>query len=190
MRTKSNATCLRYFLSWGLVTDFTAILGINWCSVHDCTRSMQLRRCPTPREKPRAPCPTCCSNGVARKAWESTSEKLFFKNPAKHLAVSEIVRTFASLLRTTRALSSAGSERLPYKQRVGGSNPSAPTTPPEGLSFTTDPRFFYDHAAGDYTSILKVQFRECRGGLDAFCRPCFVLWPFNRTFAGRIQANV
>ena len=24
-------------------------------------------------------------------------------------------------------LSSAGSERLPYKQRVGGSNPSAPT---------------------------------------------------------------
>ena len=27
----------------------------------------------------------------------------------------------------TRALSSAGSERLPYKQRVGGSNPSAPT---------------------------------------------------------------
>ena len=29
-----------------------------------------------------------------------------------------------------RALSSAGSERLPYKQRVGGSNPSAPTNPP------------------------------------------------------------
>ena len=27
-----------------------------------------------------------------------------------------------------RALSSAGSEHLPYKQRVGGSNPSAPTT--------------------------------------------------------------
>ena len=27
-----------------------------------------------------------------------------------------------------RALSSAGSERLPYKQRVGGSNPSAPTS--------------------------------------------------------------
>ena len=29
--------------------------------------------------------------------------------------------------RKLRALSSAGSERLPYKQRVGGSNPSAPT---------------------------------------------------------------
>ena len=37
-------------------------------------------------------------------------------------------RTFATLLkRRGRALSSAGSERLPYKQRVGGSNPSAPT---------------------------------------------------------------
>ena len=32
-----------------------------------------------------------------------------------------------ALLTTNRALSSAGSERLPYKQRVGGSNPSAPT---------------------------------------------------------------
>ena len=29
-----------------------------------------------------------------------------------------------------RELSSAGSERLPYKQRVGGSNPSAPTVFP------------------------------------------------------------
>ncbi len=27
----------------------------------------------------------------------------------------------------TRAFSSAGSEHLPYKQRVGGSNPSTPT---------------------------------------------------------------
>ena len=31
------------------------------------------------------------------------------------------------------ALSSAGSERLPYKQRVGGSNPSAPTKQGAGL---------------------------------------------------------
>ena len=28
-----------------------------------------------------------------------------------------------------RAFSSAGSEHLPYKQRVGGSNPSTPTKP-------------------------------------------------------------
>ena len=37
-----------------------------------------------------------------------------------------------------RVLSSAGSEHLPYKQRVGGSNPSAPTrvktlNPEDGL---------------------------------------------------------
>ena len=30
--------------------------------------------------------------------------------------------------KTERELSSVGSERLPYKQRVGGSTPSAPTT--------------------------------------------------------------
>ena len=37
--------------------------------------------------------------------------------------------TFASQLRvaTLRAFSSAGLEHLPYKQRVGGSNPSTPT---------------------------------------------------------------
>ena len=32
-----------------------------------------------------------------------------------------------------RALSSVGSERLPYKQRVGGSNPSVPTKKKEGV---------------------------------------------------------
>ena len=34
---------------------------------------------------------------------------------------------FAPLLQRERAFSSAGSEHLPYKQRVGGSNPSTPT---------------------------------------------------------------
>ena len=37
------------------------------------------------------------------------------------------VLIFAPLLRKARAFSSAGSEHLPYKQRVGGSNPSTPT---------------------------------------------------------------
>ena len=32
------------------------------------------------------------------------------------------------VLNTKRAFSSAGSEHLPYKQRVGGSNPSTPTS--------------------------------------------------------------
>ena len=35
--------------------------------------------------------------------------------------------SLSAILHFARALSSAGSERLPYKQRVGGSNPSAPT---------------------------------------------------------------
>ena len=34
-----------------------------------------------------------------------------------------------------RAFSSAGSEHLPYKQRVGGSNPSTPTIVTQSLSF-------------------------------------------------------
>jgi hypothetical protein len=41
-----------------------------------------------------------------------------------------------------RELSSAGSEHLPYKQRVGGSNPSAPTKMPprnRGLFYFQDP---------------------------------------------------
>ena len=43
-------------------------------------------------------------------------------------ASSKKSRTFAPQLRTRhRAFSSAGSEHLPYKQRVGGSNPSTPT---------------------------------------------------------------
>ena len=38
-----------------------------------------------------------------------------------------LARALADAVTLGRALSSAGSERLPYKQRVGGSNPSAPT---------------------------------------------------------------
>ena len=36
-------------------------------------------------------------------------------------------RNFVVKLNSIRAFSSAGSEHLPYKQRVGGSNPSTPT---------------------------------------------------------------
>ena len=41
-----------------------------------------------------------------------------------------------------RELSSAGSERLPYKQRVGGSNPSAPTT--MSATYSDASGFFFD----------------------------------------------
>ena len=40
---------------------------------------------------------------------------------------SFILRTFALAFEKKGALSSAGLEHLPYKQRVGGSNPSTPT---------------------------------------------------------------
>ncbi len=46
----------------------------------------------------------------------------------KNFAVSFFIRTFAPANNKTRAFSSAGLEHLPYKQRVGGSNPSTPTT--------------------------------------------------------------
>ena len=50
------------------------------------------------------------------------------KKYSKLLRISEICSTFATAIRKTRAFSSAGLEHLPYKQRVGGSNPSTPTT--------------------------------------------------------------
>ena len=40
-----------------------------------------------------------------------------------------------------RAFSSAGSEHLPYKQRVGGSNPSTPTTENQGVTIKVTPFF-------------------------------------------------
>ena len=53
---------------------------------------------------------------------------IFFEKSDEKFADSKICCTFASLSGTKRAFSSAGSEHLPYKQRVGGSNPSTPTT--------------------------------------------------------------
>ena len=52
---------------------------------------------------------------------------IFWKNTPEKFVDSEKSSTFASQL-SDRAFSSAGSEHLPYKQRVGGSNPSTPTT--------------------------------------------------------------
>ena len=52
------------------------------------------------------------------------------KKMAKYFACIKKQYIFASLFQvrsTKRAFSSAGSEHLPYKQRVGGSNPSTPT---------------------------------------------------------------
>ena len=56
------------------------------------------------------------------------------------------------------ALSSAGSERLPYKQRVGGSNPSAPT------KNNRDGSVAQLNRASDYGS-------EGRASVSTFCVP-------------------
>ena len=42
-------------------------------------------------------------------------------------AIPNEKRGVAKVFKSKRELSSVGSERLPYKQRVGGSTPSAPT---------------------------------------------------------------
>ena len=67
--------------------------------------------------------------------------KIFSRNFLKIIA-----KKFGGMKKTSylcnakakRAFSSAGSEHLPYKQRVGGSNPSTPTKP-EGILL---PAFF------------------------------------------------
>ena len=50
-------------------------------------------------------------------------------------------RTFAPAYKA-RALSSAGLEHLPYKQRVGGSNPSAPTRATEDVNHFASSVFY------------------------------------------------
>jgi hypothetical protein len=55
---------------------------------------------------------------LTQSTWAQPPPKKCFRN-------SETFRSIVAL--TTRAVSSAGSEHLPYKQRVGGSNPSLPT---------------------------------------------------------------
>ena len=58
-------------------------------------------------------------------------QALIFLNifSTENLQIRKNRSTFASLSEKERAFSSAGSEHLPYKQRVGGSNPSTPTLP-------------------------------------------------------------
>ena len=59
------------------------------------------------------------------------------------------------LRRAQRAISAAGSEHLPYKQRVGGSNPSSPTKPNRDGSLAQLNR------ASDYGS-EGCRFESCR----------------------------
>ena len=72
--------------------------------------------------------------------WTTSSGRLALSVQANHRA---------------RALSSAGSERLPYKQRVGGSNPSAPTRC--RMSGTS----FFRTDAHHGTSVFHQFFKHC-----------------------------
>ena len=58
------------------------------------------------------------------EAADAAASQTLLRGTLRNRALKQLALTKAPF----RALSSAGSERLPYKQRVGGSNPSAPTT--------------------------------------------------------------
>ena len=57
---------------------------------------------------------------------------LFLKKVGKKFGGFKNLTYLCTRLQKVRAFSSAGLEHLPYKQRVGGSNPSTPTK--EGMS--------------------------------------------------------
>ena len=63
---------------------------------------------------------------------------------AEKFAGTNINPYLCNRLRKARAFSSAGLEHLPYKQRVGGSNPSTPTGVfPRGLLFGETAGIFF-----------------------------------------------
>ena len=62
--------------------------------------------------------------------------------------------------KSMRAFSSAGSEHLPYKQRVGGSNPSTPTTENQGVTENVAPFFVTRKLVGLIRLSRKFQWRS------------------------------
>ena len=62
--------------------------------------------------------------------------------------------------KSMRAFSSAGSEHLPYKQRVGGSNPSTPTTENQGVTENVAPFFVTRKLVGLIHSLTENLNRE------------------------------
>ena len=62
--------------------------------------------------------------------------------------------------KSMRAFSSAGSEHLPYKQRVGGSNPSTPTTENQGVTENVAPFFVTQKLVGLIHSLTENLNRE------------------------------
>ena len=67
------------------------------------------------------------------------------------------------LWKAFRELSSAGSERLPYKQRVGGSNPSAPTNERRRLRFLKR-LFLFSGRVGSVGVVSAGRCGQCGSG--------------------------
>ena len=63
-----------------------------------------------------------------------------------------------------RAFSSAGSEHLPYKQRVGGSNPSTPTTTKQNTSSDTAKAVFLHIRAFSSAGSEHLPYKQRVGG--------------------------
>ena len=72
------------------------------------------------------------------------------------------------LWKAFRELSSAGSERLPYKQRVGGSNPSAPTNERRRLRFLKR-LFLFSSRGGRCGTRWSVRVGAGRAGRGGRC---------------------
>lgn len=94
--------------------------GVGWCC-----RGHRVRRCAG--SHPVGPWPPCAGAAEAperRFCNFFAAGCKFFPKKFWRFGKSDYLCT---RLQEARALSSAGLEHLPYKQRVGGSNPSAPT---------------------------------------------------------------
>ena len=79
------------------------------------------------------------------------------------------------------ALSSAGSERLPYKQRVGGSNPSAPTFFQTAIHRKMDGCFFvHERNGGRVGDTRKLGSRLCAKPASAGCAVVRFAWNVGR----------
>ena len=87
------------------------------------------------------------------------SGHLFFEKSLRKIWWKEKNAVSLHSLTRTRAFSSAGLEHLPYKQRVGGSNPSTPTSKQNAGQFV---RHFFVYCHCCRLSVFS-SFRCSRG---------------------------
>ena len=93
-----------------------------------------------------------------------------------------LVRSFKT---TNWALSSAGSERLPYKQRVGGSNPSAPTKKAKSKGFAFFSNRTYNSPSSRLISCSSVRM-DCSRSIICDVSLAALWFLFRMAFAAAI----